>query len=134
MPSVCESTRTLLKLPHSPARRLVHPARAPARLPRQHDDCLPAHDANVLCLTALDGEIKTVNRCFSESEDDKYGNMRATSVNVMPYFLVFVFESNPLHFSQRLSFSLVNRTRCKLYITYEWHAPGLTLNVCAHTI
>jgi hypothetical protein len=42
--------------------------------------------------------------------------------------------SNPPHFSQRLSFSLVNRTRCKLYITYEWHAPGLTLNVCAHTI
>ena len=104
MPSVCESTRTLLKLPHSPARRLVHPARASTSCDvGQNDDCLPAHDANVLCLTALDGEIKTVNRCFSESEDDKYGNMRATSVNVLPFFLV----SNPLHFFQRLTFSLV---------------------------
>ena len=48
---------------------------------------MPAHDADVLYYTGLDGETKTINRCFNESEDDKHGNMRATSINVLSFSL-----------------------------------------------
>ena len=45
------------------------------------------HKADVLHCTGLDGETKTVTRVFTESEDDKHGNMRATSVNVLIFSL-----------------------------------------------